>query len=324
MKISVLEPIGIDKELQEEITNCFNSKDIEIVFHPDRKEDVRSLVERTGDADIIISSNIPLTREYIEQCSNLKYIAIAFTGFDHVDLDACKEKGIFVSNAAGFSDIAVAELSVSLMLDVYRKITELHSATISSGHRNGFLGRELYGKTVGIIGTGRIGSRTALLCKAFGCKILGWSRSQTTAAEVEGMQFVSKEELLENSDIISLHIPANSETNCFIAEKEFELMKDNAILINTARGKVVDNIALSRALKNGIIAGAGIDVYETEPPLNKDYTLLDAPNVVLAPHIAYATEESMIRRARIVVDNIFSWLEKEPQNLVCDPVCMEI
>jgi len=162
-------------------------------------------------------------------------------------------------------------------------------------------GREIGGKTVGIVGMGNIGQRVAKLLNAFGCKVLAWNRTPKT---VEGVTFVDKETLLKESDIVTLHIALNKETRNFIGERELSLMKPSAILINTARGPVVNEQALADALMNGVIAGAATDVYGTEPPLKKDNPLFEAPNLVMLPHIGFATEEAFKLRLGIVIQNV--------------------
>ena len=234
-------------------------------------------------------------------CPNLKFIDIAFTGVDHVGLEAAKERGIVVSNASGYSTEAVAELTIALMIDVYRKVLE-NDAIIRQCNRKGIMpGREIGGKTVGIIGMGNIGQRVAKLANAFGCKVLAWNRTQK---QVEGVTFVDKNTLLKESDIVTLHVALNAETRDFITEKDFALMKSSAILINTARGPVVNEQALAYALKDGKIAGAATDVYGSEPPLKQDNPLFGAPNLIMLPHIGFATEEAFVLRLGIVVGNI--------------------
>ncbi|MDY6895912.1 MAG: NAD(P)-dependent oxidoreductase, partial [Thermotogota bacterium] len=185
--------------------------------------------------------------------------------------------------------------------------------TRSLSDRQGFLGSELHGKTFGIIGTGQIGSQVARLANALGCKVLAFNRSKKTIPNVE---FSNLDYLLKNSDIISLHVPLTKETKHLIGEREIKLIKNTAILMNTARGQVVDYHALATALKNNNIAGAAIDVYENEPPLEKDHPLFEAPNTILFPHIGYATKEAIQLRGKIVIDNISQWMAGKPQNVM--------
>jgi phosphoglycerate dehydrogenase-like enzyme len=171
----------------------------------------------------------------------------------------------------------------------------------------------LYGKTFGIIGYGQIGTKVAKLASAFGCKVLAYNR---TKKQDEIAQIVDLNTLLKQSDIISLHIPLNPETKKLIGEKELSQLKSTAILINTARGQVVDYNALYKALMDNKLAGAALDVYEKEPPLDKNYPLFELPNVLLLPHIGYATNEAIENRGKIVFDNIRNWMKGKPQNTV--------
>ena len=311
MKISVVEPLGIGKEQFETLRAEFETKNCVFEYYMDRNENPDTIAQRIGDADIVVISNIRLSAETMAKCPNIKMLSVAFTGLDHIDLDYCRAKNIEVFNASGYSTVAVSELAIGLMLDVYRKITEMDANTRQLGSRGMFLGRELHGKTVGVVGTGAIGIQTINLLKAFGCKVLAYSRTQRSEVKALGVEYVSLEHLMANSDIVTLHVPATKDTAQMINAEMISLMKPSAILINTARGAVVDNTALAHALKDGKIAGAGIDVYETEPPLPENHPLLSAPNAVLLPHIAYATREAFDIRADIVMNNIHKWLDKK-------------
>lgn len=304
MKIVAVEPIGISKEKAEELAKTYAEKGHEFVVFPDRNEQEAVLVERMKDADIVIVSNIRLSRQVLEQCPKLKFLNVAFTGLDHIDLKYCGEKGIEVKNAAGYATQAVAELAVGMMLDLYRKITPFDKATRNLSTRNNILGRELHGKTVGIVGTGAIGLRTAEILKAFGCRLLAYSRSERMEALNMGMEYTNIDDLLRRSDIISLHTPLTDQTRNLISREKLQLCKPTAIIVNTARGGVMDNAALAELLNNGQIAGAATDVYETEPPLEKNHPLLSAKNTLLLPHVAYATRESFDARIDIIIDNL--------------------
>ena len=306
MKIVFLEPLGLKVNQIE--ASCANLKQVghEVVIYPDRNENLEVLKQRAEGADVIIESNIPLRKDFLDACPNLKMLSIAFTGLDHIDMEECQRRNIKVMNAAGYSTEAVAELTIALMIDVYRKVRENDIITRECQRKGIMPGREIGGKTIGIIGMGNIGQRVAKIANAFGCKVLAWNRTPKT---VEGVTFVDKETLLKEADIVTLHIALNNETRDFITEKDFALMKPSAILINTARGPVVNEMALANALKNGIIAGAATDVYGTEPPLKKDNPLFDAPNLIMLPHIGFATEEAFVLRLGIVVKNVEDWLK---------------
>ena len=301
MKIVFLEPLGLKVPQIEAACEGLKKAGHEVVIYPDRNEDLDELKRRAKDAEVVVESNIPLRKEFLDACPNLKMLSIAFTGLDHIDMEACSHRGIVVKNAAGYSTEAVAELAMALMIDVYRKVLDNDTITRQCNRKGIMPGREIGGKTIGVIGMGNIGQRVAKLANAFGCKVLAWNRTQK---QIEGVNFVDKETLLKESDIVTLHIALNAETRDFITEKDFALMKPSAILVNTARGPVVNEYALAKALKEGVIAGAATDVYGKEPPLNQDNPLLDAPNLIMLPHIGFATEEAFILRLGIVVRNI--------------------
>ena len=188
-----------------------------------------------------------------------------------------------------------------------KKVTDeklLEMMLVHGGVRGAFLGRELRGKTVGIVGTGAIGIRTIELLKAFGCRVLAWSRTHKPEVLNLGVAYVTLEGLMRDSDIISLHVPLNDETKNLISKDMLALCKPSAILINTARGNVVDMDALAECLRDGKIVGAGIDVYEKEPPLPQDHPLLNAPNCVCVPHVGYATREAFDDRIEIILGNL--------------------
>lgn len=313
MKIVQVESLGVSKQELDEAKLEFEKLGHQYIYYTDIPKGEDELIARMKDADIVNISNIKLTARAIESCPNLKYLNVAFTGVDHVDLECCKRHGIKVSNAAGYSTEAVSELAVGLAVALMRNFAQMDSNTRKLGNRNNFLGTELSGKTVGIVGTGAIGLATARIFKAFGCKIIAYSRTQKN---VEGISYTTLDELFAKADIISLHIPANAQTKGLISKDLLAKMKDTAIIINTARGPVMDNAALADLLKAGKIAGAGIDVYETEPPLPENHPLLSAPNTILLPHVGYASKEAMQKRYVIVKSNLHSYLEGRQENVI--------
>lgn len=307
MKIVCVEPLGISQEHFEELKKNFADKGHEFDYYMDRKEDADTLASRMKCADVAVISNIKLPATVLSQCANLKYLSVAFTGLDHIDLAYCKEHNITVQNAAGYSTTAVSELAIGLMLDLLRQITHFDGTIRQGGGRGMYLGRELKGKTVGVVGTGAIGTATIRLLNAFGCKVLAYNRSEHE--EVKAMAtYVTLEQLLRESDIVTLHVPLNAETNHLIGAEQLKMMKPTALLINTARGNVCDIDAVVAALNNGTIQGAGFDVYETEPPLAESHPLLHAPNCVCVPHIGYASREAFDIRADIVFDHVCNYL----------------
>lgn len=313
MKLSILEPLGVEKEKFLNMAEKVLGDRAEITYYDNRVEDSETLIERSKDAEIVVLSNFQYRKDVIEKCPNLKMICVAFTGVDHVDIDYCKDRGITVCNCAGYSTVAVADLVFGLLINIYRNIVECNIVTREGGTKNGLVGFELEGKKFGVIGTGAIGMRVANIAKAFGCEVYAYSR---TVKEGKEIKYVDLNTLLSTCDVISLHVPLNENTKGLINEENIKLMKKNAILINTARGPVVDSKALSDALKNNIILGAGIDVFEIEPPIPVDHVLFDAPNLIVTPHVAFATKESMVKRAEIVFDNIDKYINGIPQNVI--------
>lgn len=314
MKIVFLEPLGISQELlNEKVSSVIDEAEHEIIYYKDRQEDTDTLIERSKDADIVVLSNFKYGREVMESCPSIKMVCVAFTGVDHVDIDYCREKGITVCNCAGYSTSAVADIVFAMVISLARNIIPCQDKARTGGTKDGLVGFELEGKTFGIIGTGAIGTRVAKIANAFGCKVIAYSRTKKDIPDVE---FVTMKELLKNSDIVSLHVPQTPETTGLIGKEQLELMKPEAILINTARGPVVDSAALAAALKNGTIAAAGVDVFNCEPPLPAEEPLLAAPNTLLTPHIAFASHQAFEKRADIVAENIKCWLEGKPQNVI--------
>jgi phosphoglycerate dehydrogenase-like enzyme len=316
MKIVAIENIGLNLAQIGDLASRFEALGHSFTFFEDRSEDENIIIERAKGAEILIVSTIRLSEKSILSCPDLKMIAVAFTGCDHIPLDLCRAKGITVCNAAGYSTRAVAELAIGLMIDLLRKVTLLEAETRNGKGRNGFLGRELSGKTVGIIGTGSIGLNVARILQAFGCNIVAFSRSINPKALRQSIQYLTLEELLAVSDIVTIHTPLSPQTQNLIGERELGLMKSSALLINTARGGVVDQTALAKALISQKIAGAGLDVFEKEPPLPVDHPLLMTPNTIVVPHIGYATEEAIHDRGEIVEANILAFIQGNPTNVV--------
>ena len=310
MNIVCVEPLGISQEHFEELKNEFAAQGHTLQYYLDRKEDAATLASRMKEADIAIISNIRLTSEVLAQCPHLRYLSVAFTGLDHIDLDYCKAHNIEVQNAAGYSTTAVSELAIGLMLDLLRQITHFDGIIRKGEGRGAFLGRELRGKTVGVVGTGAIGTAVIRLLLAFGCKVLAYNRSQHADIVALGVRYTDLDTLMHESDIVTLHVPMTAETHHLISAERIAMMKRNAILVNTARGNVVDIPALAKALFDGTIAGAAVDVYEQEPPLPTDHPLLNAPHCICVPHIAYASREAFDIRADIVFDHVRNFLNK--------------
>lgn len=314
MKIVLLESLGVPEEVLQACAKPLVDAGHTFEAYP-KNTDPQVQIERAKDADVIMIANMPLSGEVISACPNLKFIDVAFTGVDHVDLEAARAKGVKVSNAAGYSNQAVAELSLCMMLSLLRNVPQVDERCRNGQTKDGLVGCELKGKTVGIVGTGAIGQRTAELCKAFGCTVLG-NRRRVTGTEPDYIEFVSLDELLSRSDIVSLHCPLNDSTRGLINADSIAKMKPGAILINAARGPVVDSQALADALNSGKLGGAGIDVFEIEPPLALDHPLLHSKNTIVTPHVAFATAESMKARCEIVFNSLQQWMNGNQINVI--------
>lgn len=313
MKIVLLENLGCSPKLLEKNAAKLTSLGHEFKIFQ-KTADLDKLREEVADADVIMLANMPFPAEALAAAKNAKFIDVAFTGVDHIPMEDAKKRGIAVSNASGYADEAVAELAISFMIQLLRKLPEAETRTRSGGTKAGLPARLLQGKTVGIIGAGAIGKRVAQLCKAFGAKVIAHNRRKVDEPAIDANAGLP--ELLEEADIVSLHCPLTPETRNLLGKDEFARMKKSAFLINTARGPVVDNTALAEALNNGEIAGAAIDVFDMEPPLPADYPILQAKNAILTPHLAFYSEESLEKRAETAFDNLYAWLEGKQQNKI--------
>ncbi len=313
MKIVFLEPLGVSMDqLRKQAKETIGNRG-EVICYENRVEDINTLIERSREADVVVLSNFRYTQEVMKECPNLKLVCVAFTGVDHVDLEYCRNNNIMVCNAAGYSTVAVADLVFGFAIALTRNILPCHRVVRQGGTKDGLVGWELEGKTFGIVGLGAIGQRVAKIADAFGCKVIAYNRSKK---DIQGIEQVEMEELLERSDIVSLHIPFTAETKGFIGKQELQKMKSSGYLINTARGGVVDADALAEAVKNGGIAGAAVDVFDIEPPLPVENPLLNIDGIIATPHIAFASKQAFEKRAHIVMDNIDAWLKQEPKNIV--------
>lgn len=316
MKIVMLEPIGISENVLKKYKKKLENLGHEFEYYDNRAEEESEIIKRAQEAEIIIITNLPLSEKVINSCPNLKFISVAFTGVDHIALKACNNNGIVVSNSSGYSDQSVAELVFGLSISLMRNVIKGDKATREQKTRAGIIGNELANKKFGIVGTGNIGTQVAKIANAFGCELLGNDIQENEKAKELGLQYVKLDELMQESDIVSVHVPLMESTINLIGKKEIKLMKETAYLINCARGPIVYSKALAAALNNDKIAGAGIDVFEMEPPIPADHPLLNAKNTILTPHVAFATEEAFKKGAEIVFNNIIKWLENDPQNIV--------
>jgi phosphoglycerate dehydrogenase-like enzyme len=308
MKIRIIEPIGqSETAIRSRLKEVLEKGGHNLFICDTRGLTDAELIQKVGDADALLLSNRPLSGAVIEACPRLKLICVAFTGIDHVDQDACKARGIILHNAAGYAVHAVSELAIGLMIALLRRIVSADAVVRSGGSNRDLVGTELFGKTLGIIGCGRIGLQVARLGNAFGCHVLGFESHELRIDDV-AIEQVELDELLRRSDIVSLHVPLTADTQGLVGRQQIAKMKASAILINTARGPVVDESALVEALEQKRLAGAGLDVFDVEPPLASDHPILKAPNTVLVPHIGFETAEAMSAKADIALHQLEDFL----------------
>lgn len=315
MNIVMLEPLGVSeqtlRDCAKNLTDAGHS--LETCTAPLSREEKLS---RAARADALVIANGKLDAELIAAAKDLRFLSVGFTGVDHVDLAACRAQNVRVSNACGYATEPTAELALLLMLSCLRNLTACDSAVRAGGTLAGQTHRTLQGKTVGVVGTGAIGCRVAELLAPFGCRILGYARHENPRAKELGVTYLSLEELFCQSDIVSLHVPLTDETRGMVDASLISSMKQDAILINCARGAVVDSAALAAALNEGRIFAAGVDVYETEPPIDGAHPLLHTKNATLTPHVGFFSQESLAARAKIVFQNIESYLAGTPVNVI--------
>ncbi|MDE5990491.1 MAG: D-2-hydroxyacid dehydrogenase [Clostridia bacterium] len=276
-------------------------------------------LERAKDAEILISNKVILDRQLLEQIPNLKYIGLLSTGYNVVDIEYAKERNIPVCNIPDYSTKSVAQLTLALLLELTMAVGK-HNDSVVRGDWSeckDFCYRvqdiiELDGKTIGLIGYGAIAKEVAKSASALGMKVLAYRR---TPFESDGIaQSVSLDELFAQSDVVSLHCPMNKDSDRLIDSKAIDKMKDGAIIINTARGGVVDEDAVRKGLDSGKIGGYGADVLSSEPP--KDNPLIGAPRCYITPHIAWASKEARSRLMKIAIDNVKSFLDGNIKNCV--------
>ncbi|MDE7348331.1 MAG: D-2-hydroxyacid dehydrogenase [Clostridia bacterium] len=280
---------------------------------------VDKVVERAKDAEILISNKIILSKEVLSQLGKLKYIGLLSTGFNVVDLDYAKQRGIPVCNIPNYSTKSVAQLTVALLLEIAMGVGK-HSQSVHNGDWSAckdFCYRvqditELDGKTIGLVGYGAIAQEVAKIAKALGMKALACRR---TPCQDGIAKMVTLDELYGQSDVISMHCPMNGDSDKMIDELAISKMKDGVIILNTARGGVIDEVAIRRGLDSGKIAGYGADVLSSEPPA-KDNALIGAPNCYITPHVAWASREARSRLMRIAVDNVKAFLNGNIKNCV--------
>jgi len=293
----------------------------EFTLYDRTEKEKEKIIERIGDCDIVITNKTPITKEIIDACPNIAFIAALSTGFNQIDVEYAKEKGIPVSNVPVYGTHSVSQYAIALLLEVCSRVGH-HDNSVHDHHWENskdfcywdYPLIELHEKTMGIIGCGNIGSNTARIGKAFGMKVIAYSRN--IKEEVKGfVESVSLDELFARSDVIMLHVPANAQTIGMINKESISKMKDGLILINNSRGQLVVEQDLADALNTGKVLAAAVDVVSTEP-IQKGNPLLTAKNCIITPHISWAARESRQRIMDTTVANVKAFLVGKPINTV--------
>ena len=292
----------------------------DVVTYP-RTSGKENIIQRIGDAQIVLLNKVPIDAEILDQCPSVKLICCLSTGYNVVDIQAARTRNIPVCNVPAYSTAAVSQFTFALLLELCHRIGH-HDKTVHDGKWSACPDfcywdtpqMELAGKTIGIIGFGRIGQAVGRIANALGMKVLAYSRSRRPEGESIA-EYVDFDTLLSHSDIISLHCPLFPETENLINAEAISKMKDGAILLNTARGPVIDENAVAQALKCGKLRGAAMDVVSKEP-ISPTNPLLTAPNCIITPHMAWAPMETRQRILDVTVENITGFLSGEPINVV--------
>ena len=287
----------------------------------DRTDD-EDIFERSKDADILVTNKTVITGEMLQKLTNLKFISTLSTGYNVIDIDKARELGISVSNIPAYSTDAVAQLVFALLLELTNHVA-IHDQSVKNGEWTScehFCYTktplcELSGKTFGIIGFGKIGSAVAKIALAFGMKVKAYSPNTRTFDGYGTVEFTDLEDVIRSSDVISLHCPLTDKTNGLVNMEFLQKMKKSAFIINTSRGPVINEADLRKALDEGIIAGAGVDVLSSEPP-KADNPLISCDKCVITPHIAWASFEARTRLMGIFKENVEAFLKGNPVNVV--------
>ena len=289
----------------------------DVTCFTDRADTDDEFIMRMKNADAVINVRAysKFTETVFSELGSLKMLSVLGVGVDNIDLNAAAKHGVVVTNTPDVATNAVAEHSLALMLAAARRIPELHNKTAAGEWSKGMV-MQACGKTLGLIGTGAIGSRLAVLARGIGMNVIAWTFNPSEArARTLGLRYVELEEILKVSDFISIHIKLTPEAEGLIGEKEFDMMKRSAVLVNTARGGIVDKDALIQALKTKEIAAAALDVFHEEPVSPND-PLIELENLVLTPHSAGITSEAIENSCNKVVDNVINYLQGTPMSVV--------
>ncbi|WP_406661410.1 phosphoglycerate dehydrogenase [Methanolobus sp. ZRKC3] len=312
MKIVIADPIYLPEEYRKKLEAIG-----ELYIFDTIPSSLDEFIERIKDADIVLIGRYEFSKEAFLHATCLKMISVWQTGYDHIDLDSATKNDVIVSNVPGYAFDAVAELVFAFALNLFRKV-HVADSKIRKGMFDwrDYVGNQLMGKTIGVIGAGNIGIRVIQIAHGFNMNVISTPSHPDPQKELRlGVKFVDLDILLSESDIVTLHVPLTPATEKMIGRAELAKMKPTSILINTSRGKIIDEGALIEILREGKIRGAGLDVFENEP-LTQDSPLMKLDNVVLTPHIAFLSEESLEECTYICVENVEKFVEDEPQNIV--------
>lgn len=283
---------------------------------------VEEVIERIGDAEVVYTNKTPMPREVFERCTNIRFVGVLATGYNVVDVDAAREKGIPVTNIPTYGTASVGQFAIALLLEICHHIGH-HNQAVHEGkweHNPDWCFWdypliELDGKTMGIIGYGRIGQSTGRIAQALGMKVLAYDSYRNPDLENENCRYGDLDEVLSSSDVIALHCPLFPETEGIVNKENIAKMKDGVIILNNSRGPLIVEEDLAEALNSGKVAAAGLDVVSTEP-IKGDNPLLKAKNCIITPHISWAPKESRQRLMDIAVNNLKAYLEGKPVNVV--------
>lgn len=319
MRITVLDAdtLGLDAEAWSALAELG-----ELTLHPATGHGYHDVLVHVGEADVVLTNKVPLRAEVFAALDRLKLVSVLATGYNIIDLAAAQSRGVTVCNVPAYSSASVAQHTVALILELCNHCG-LHSTSVHAGdwtrseHFCYWLKPvvELTGLTVGLMGFGDIGRRTGAILHAMGARIQACVRTPRDAPDWEGFRWVGQDELFATSDIVSLHCPQSPETEGLVDAERIAGMRTGAMLVNTARGGLVDESALAAALRRGQLSGAALDVVSAEP-MAADNPLIGAPNCILTPHIAWSSEPSRRRLLDVTVGNIRAFLGDSPQNVV--------
>jgi glycerate dehydrogenase len=319
MRISVLDAdtLDFDESVWADLAELG-----ELTLHPVTGHFLADVLANAADAEVVLTNKVPLNADALDALKDLKLISVLATGYNIIDLGAAQVKGVTVCNVPAYSSSSVAQHTVALILELCNNCG-LHSESVHGGDwvRSPLFSYwkkplvELTGLTVGMVGFGDIGRRVATILHAMGARIQACVRTPRDTPEWEGFRWVERDELFETSDIVSLHCPEALENRGFVNEALLGRMRPNAMLINTARGGLVDEHALAYALRSGQLAGAALDVISVEPMV-QDHPLLGAPNCIMTPHVAWASEPSRRRLLNVAIRNVKAFVDGQPQNVV--------